>query len=282
MMKPHYKATVLREKLREQHTHFPVIADVDLQRRQCSIPPRRKVRRWNLSRLRANDPQITDEFRRKCEEKVLNSTLPAQVSRDTPAEIDASSNLLTKLLAAAAKETIGETYHFTHSRTHRLDKRLAKKQKAVNAHRKRHWSQLNKVHSVEAIQLKKLRQEAKDLSQNIHESRIECITAQLNVEHSANHKRRVTALAKEITKHPGDLPENPHINAIRDDRGIIHTNTNEIHEIFRKSWGDYFTHPAQKDFRTQMPISTNKNKIDMFKKTFAKMKKKIGTGTYYL
>ena len=186
------------------------------------------------------------------EQKVLKSIEPTSVSKLASADIDKTVSTLTELLAAATKEEVGESHHFTHSRTHRLDQRLARKQKQVNQYRKKHWSRLNTNHSPEAKHLKKLKQESQRLVESVHETRAAHFSAQLKVEHKLNNKRRVTTLAKEFTKPPGDLPDSQQIGAIRDHTGVVRTNTREIHEIFRSQWGAYFTHPGKTPFRTEM------------------------------
>ena len=114
---------------------------------------------------KVRDPKFLNRFVESCREGFQDATQRAETDSQSPQpqRIETSVDNITDIITNAAETCFGSLKILRHSRTHKYDKRIAKKRKQLNNYRRNHWKQsLDKTSEVYAA-VKRMKKELKKL-----------------------------------------------------------------------------------------------------------------------
>ena len=162
MFRASYRASPLQEKLREEHSHYPVVTELRFHRSISKSRPKRAVHIWNMQKAR--DPKFQDQFQRSCSKGFhsLLSTHTVEPSSDAE-NLDEFAQELCDVITEAADTSYGSLTILKHSRTHKLDKKISKKRAELNNFRRENWRESLNRKSEVYRQIKIMKEELKKL-----------------------------------------------------------------------------------------------------------------------
>ncbi len=233
MYRQEYKAIVKEASLTGHESHYPVIADIRFTRKIPKTYPKFKISTWNVAKLK--ESKHSTHFIANRDSEISSWLTSFDPQNNNPVKF---TNIFNKV----GTETIGKiqkTYlnkgGYLQSRKQKLLKSLKRKYTALL--RMSTSSKSDKNITEANNKLKSLRKRMDQVKKTQRVNELKRIAGKINKFIKIGNSKGMFETAKKFAeqKHHSD------INALRDETGIIHTDTAGTLEILRRTWKKCFS-----------------------------------------